>query len=79
MHGTELREWREGRGWSQREAAERLGCSYSAISRWENGNRRNAFLGAAVRELEAKLGPAPTPAETPQESPRKAKSRKGHR
>lgn len=55
MTGSELRAWRKSHDLTTREAAKVLGCSHAAISRWENENRHNPFLGAAVEVAEEKL------------------------
>jgi transcriptional regulator with XRE-family HTH domain len=47
-----LREWREYRGWSQREMAERVGIPKSVISRYETGDRR-IHLGMLFRIMAA--------------------------
>ena len=47
-----LREWREHRGWSQRELAERVGIPKSVISRYETGDRR-IHLGMLFRIMAA--------------------------
>lgn len=38
--GRRIRIFREARGWTRGELAERLGVSRSAISHWESGARR---------------------------------------
>lgn len=35
----ELYEWRKARGWTQRRAAEYLGCTLSSIENWEQGRK----------------------------------------
>ena len=47
-----LREWRECRGWSQRELAERVGIPKSVVSRYETGDRR-IHLGMLFRIMAA--------------------------
>ena len=47
-----LREWREHRGWSQRQLAERVGIPKSVISRYETGDRR-IHLGMLFRLMAA--------------------------
>jgi len=41
--GTQIREWRERRGWSQERLARKLGVCKSTIQKLEHGTRR---LGA---------------------------------
>jgi predicted transcriptional regulator len=53
MTGDELRNWRSTHSLTQRAAALRLNCSYSAICRWETGKRKiPMFLRDAIRRAE---------------------------
>lgn len=42
--GTELRNWREAKGWTRRQAAIHLGVSEGAIEKWESGERKPPAL-----------------------------------
>lgn len=50
MTAAEFRRWCERRGYSQSEAAEALGASQSAVSRWQTGER--AIPGPVERLIE---------------------------
>ena len=63
MDATEIRDWRETRGLSQRELARRLGVSIRVVQNWEYRiNRAPAYLGYALAHLDT-LGPD-TPAQS---------------
>ncbi len=40
MSGEELRVWREGHGWNQKQAARYLGSTQVNVSRWERGTHK---------------------------------------
>ena len=46
--GTDLKELRKRRGWSQEELARRLGVSFATVSRWENGHQAPSKMAQAV-------------------------------
>ncbi|MCP5086465.1 MAG: helix-turn-helix transcriptional regulator [Rhodobacteraceae bacterium] len=48
MDGTQIREMRKARGWTQTELAERIGVTFSAISKIEKGHRN---AGGSARIL----------------------------
>lgn len=39
IKGSELREWRDSLGWTQKEAAQYLGQSLRSYENWEQGHR----------------------------------------
>jgi transcriptional regulator with XRE-family HTH domain len=53
-----LAAWRERMGFSQRDAAEALGCSRQAWADWENGVRRTPrYIGLACAALALGMKP----------------------
>ncbi len=42
--GTRIKELRSGRGWKQKDLAERVGATQSAISQIESGDKQPSFL-----------------------------------
>jgi transcriptional regulator with XRE-family HTH domain len=48
MTADEFRNWRLGLGWTQPEAANRLGISVSMLSDYERGTRRGTIRAAPV-------------------------------
>jgi DNA-binding transcriptional regulator YiaG len=50
--------WREAMGFTQRDAAEQLGCSRSALQNWETGtNECPYYIGLAMAALAMGMGP----------------------
>lgn len=37
MTGDDLNAWRRSKGWTQQSLGDALGCSHTAVNRWENG------------------------------------------
>lgn len=50
--GFDLREERERNGWSQRETAKMLGCSYQSYQNWEQGLTKAVFPKTAEKMKE---------------------------
>lgn len=59
-----LVEARQTRGWSQEELAAVVGCTYTAVSRWESGARTPdpVFQVRLVKALRLHLDPQPVSA-----------------
>lgn len=56
MTKDELKEWREDKGLSQKELAEKLKVASNTISRWELGERKiPEFLDLALKTIEREL------------------------
>lgn len=49
--------WRELMGFSQRDAAEALGCSRGALGGWENGQDIPRYIGLACAALAVGMEP----------------------
>jgi DNA-binding transcriptional regulator YiaG len=50
--------WREAMGFTQRDAAEALGCSRAALLSWEKGNTECPYyIGLAMGALALGMGP----------------------
>ncbi len=52
MTGDELKAWRKARGWSQAEAAKRLGVNQAAVSRAE-GRKAEAIPASLALKVKA--------------------------
>lgn len=58
MDGQALKEWRESRGLSQTELAQKLGVNFITLSRWEREVQAiPPFLHLALQSLERQLKP----------------------
>lgn len=55
MNGEQLKQWREGRGWSKLHVAEVLGCSRNSVRAWESGQKIPDYVALAIAAVQMGL------------------------